>query len=352
MKTILLIEDNPDMRENVAEILEMANYTVLTAENGKVGVQLAREHLPDMILCDIMMPVLDGYGVLFMLGKSTDTASIPFIFMTAKTDKSEIRKGMNLGADDYLTKPCDDMELLDTIESRFKRNEIVKSEYSPDLDGLQAFLNEAKGEEALSNLSKDRRTTQYKAQEVIFHEGDYLSSLYFVVSGKVKLWKMNEHGKEFITSIVGKGEFIGYLSLLSGNASIDTASALEPTELSPIPKDEFMDLMQSNRDVAYRFIKLLANNVAKKESHLLSLAYDSVRARVATVLLDLHARYVADGASEISVSRDDLANIVGTATESLIRTVSSFKKEGLIGIQGRRITVLDEKGLQRVKSLY
>src|SRR6185436_13315255 len=101
MKKILLIEDNQDVRENTSEILQLANYIVFTAENGKVGVELAHQEKPDLIICDIMMPELDGYGVLHILNKTPDTATIPFIFLSAKSEKSDFRKGMNLGADDY-----------------------------------------------------------------------------------------------------------------------------------------------------------------------------------------------------------------------------------------------------------
>src|SRR5690349_3150357 len=101
MKTILIIEDNKDVRENTAEILEMASYKVLQAENGKVGVDVAQNVKPDLIICDIMMPVLDGYGVIHLLNKNPETASIPFIFLTAKSERSDVRKGMEMGADDY-----------------------------------------------------------------------------------------------------------------------------------------------------------------------------------------------------------------------------------------------------------
>lgn len=90
MKTILLIEDNPDMRDNTTEILELAHYNVVTAENGKQGIKLAQESSPDLIICDIMMPELDGYGVLHLLSKEPSTASIPFIFLTAKAEKMTI----------------------------------------------------------------------------------------------------------------------------------------------------------------------------------------------------------------------------------------------------------------------
>src|SRR6218665_2310766 len=98
MKKILLIEDNLEVRENTSEIIALANYHVLTAENGKRGVELAQQEKPDLIVCDIMMPELDGYGVLHILSKKPETASIPFIFLTAKTEKADMRKGMNLGA--------------------------------------------------------------------------------------------------------------------------------------------------------------------------------------------------------------------------------------------------------------
>ena len=127
MKTILLIEDNKDVRENTSEILELANYKVIQAENGKQGVEEAQHHKPDLIICDIMMPVLDGYGVIHLLNKNQETASIPFIFLTAKSEHLDFRKGMEMGADDYISKPFDDIELLNAVESRLKNNEILKA---------------------------------------------------------------------------------------------------------------------------------------------------------------------------------------------------------------------------------
>src|SRR5690349_14861190 len=139
MKKILLIEDNNEVRENTQEILTLANYEVITAPNGKVGVELAQKEKPDLIICDIMMPELDGYGVLHILSKRPDTAAIPFIFLTAKVDKTDIRKGMNLGADDYLTKPFDDTDLLSTIEARLLKARIQQKRYEFTSEGLEEF---------------------------------------------------------------------------------------------------------------------------------------------------------------------------------------------------------------------
>src|SRR3569832_87654 len=141
MKTVLIIEDNNDIRESTAEILELAGFTVHQGENGKRGVDLAFQHKPDIILCDIMMPELDGYGVLYMLSKNPDTAAIPFIFLTAKAERVDFRKGMEMGADDYLTKPFDEIELLNAIESRLTKKEKQEAYYNKSLQGIEKLAN-------------------------------------------------------------------------------------------------------------------------------------------------------------------------------------------------------------------
>jgi CheY-like chemotaxis protein len=129
MSRILVIDDNTDIRENTAEILTLAGYETNTAENGKRGVEIAIKEKPDLIVCDIMMPELDGYGVLHMLRKNPETEHIPFIFLTAKAERSDFRKGMEMGADDYITKPFDDLELLKAVEIRLKKISILQSQY-------------------------------------------------------------------------------------------------------------------------------------------------------------------------------------------------------------------------------
>jgi DNA-binding NarL/FixJ family response regulator len=121
MKRILVIEDEPEMRRNLMAILRLERFQPLAAEDGQVGVELAKREKPDLVLCDVMMPKLDGYGVIAALRASSETVAIPFIFLTAKGEKPEIRAGMNLGADDYLTKPVAKADLLAAVRSRLER---------------------------------------------------------------------------------------------------------------------------------------------------------------------------------------------------------------------------------------
>ena len=144
MKKILVIEDNIEVRENISEILELSDYKVITAENGKKGVELALKEIPDLIVCDIMMPELDGYGVLHLLNKHIETYGIPFIFLTAKSEKTDLRKGMEMGADDYLTKPFDGIELLNAIEIRLKKTDSIKKHAAKNNEDVSAFINEVK----------------------------------------------------------------------------------------------------------------------------------------------------------------------------------------------------------------
>lgn len=141
MRTILIIEDDDSIRESVVEILDVEGFKVFAGANGLEGVQLAKKHLPDLIICDIMMPVLDGYGVLTELQKNQNTSTIPFIFLTAKADKKDVRKGMQLGADDYLNKPFTIDELLTAINIRLNKHTTIKQKSEERLDALRASIS-------------------------------------------------------------------------------------------------------------------------------------------------------------------------------------------------------------------
>lgn len=137
MKTILIIEDQPDMRENLATILDMENYSVLEAANGREGIAIARDEKPDLILCDVMMPELDGHSVLQELRQDRSIAGTPFIFLTARGEKQDQRLGMNLGADDYLTKPVSAEDLLSAVSARLEREARRSAGFDPDFSSAK-----------------------------------------------------------------------------------------------------------------------------------------------------------------------------------------------------------------------
>ncbi|HEY1025482.1 MAG TPA: response regulator [Sphingobacteriaceae bacterium] len=349
-RSVLIIEDNEDIRESTAEILELADFTVYKADNGKKGVELAQAHLPDIILCDIMMPELDGYGVLFMLSKNEQTAGIPFIFLTAKAERSDMRKGMEMGADDYLTKPFDDMELLTAIESRLlKRNQLKKSLNNGG--SLEGLLDEARSAKLLSELSESSRLRTYKKKQNIYMEGDQALNVYFVKSGKVRTYLVYQDGREIASGIFSEGDFFGYEAVLLNKPYSNNAETMDDSEINLIPRDEFHTLLFKNPGISRKFIQLLSGNVHEKQDQLLKLAYNSVRKRVADALVSLAEKFGQSAAdiSTIRVSRDDLAAMVGTANETISRTLADFKEERLIEKEGSAIRILSISKLRRIK---
>jgi CRP-like cAMP-binding protein/CheY-like chemotaxis protein len=346
MKKILLIEDNPDVRENTSEILSLANYHVTVAENGRVGVELAQKDRPDLIICDIMMPELDGYGVLHILGKNPQTAGVPFIFLTAKTEKTDIRKGMNLGADDYLTKPFDETDLLNAIEARLRKSNIQQKNYETTAEGLDNFIKDAGVALNLKELGKDKKVKTLKKKTELFAEGDLPLHVYFLKSGNIKSYKSHPDGKELITNIYGPNDFFGFEPILENSNYTESAVTMQDSEVVAIPRHDFLMMIQGHPDISKTFISLLCKKVAERESQLLNLAYNSVRQRTAEALLKAEA--LKDSKSVIAISRDDLAKMVGTASESVIRVLSDFKDEKIIEIESGKIRILQPEKLHKV----
>jgi CRP/FNR family cyclic AMP-dependent transcriptional regulator len=347
MKKILLIEDNQDIRETTAEILELAMYNVYTAMDGKEGVEKALDIKPDLIICDIMMPLLDGYGVLHSLQKNELINKTPFIFLSAKTERSDMRKGMDQGADDFITKPFEGTDLLNAIDARLRKAALLSQELAPGIEGLNQLLYQGSGEELIRSLTENRSVNTYRKKQVIYKEGNHPTQLYFVLNGKIKTYKSNDNGKELVTELFSAGDFLGHVAMLQGGVYRETAEAIDECEVAVIPKKEFEELLSNSREVAQKFIGLLAKNITEKENVLLNLAYNSLRKKVADALLMLKQKFHTGSEPTFSmeISRENLANIAGTATESLIRTLSDFKTEKLIEIKDGQITILNEKKL-------
>ena len=171
MKSILLIEDDTALRENTAELLELAGYTVFTAPNGKIGIEKAKTVNPDVIVCDIMMPEIDGYGVLQAVSLEEKTKHIPFIFLSAKTEHKEIRRGMDMGADDYLTKPFDEEELLSAIESRLAKATILAMRDDAQAENFSDAENPQNLNQLKNFFCDEGQLYHYKKNETIYRQG-------------------------------------------------------------------------------------------------------------------------------------------------------------------------------------
>ena len=349
MKSVLVIEDNKDIRENTTEILQLAGYKTFSAENGKIGVETAMREKPDLIVCDIMMPVLDGYGVLHLLRKNADTQNTPLIFLTAKIERTDFRKGMEMGADDYITKPFEDIELLNAIEIRLKKAALLDRKYPVSENGINDFLKDVKGAGLIKELSEKYTIENIGKKLSVFLEGRRPKYLFYLLKGKVKGFRNHEYGKEYITDIYTEGDFMGYSSVIENTNYAESTIVLEDAEILHIPREDFLQMIYGDINVAYRFIRIITQNVKEKEERLMSLAYSSLRKRVGQALVDIHQKFNTDlGNRPLEISRDDVAHYVGTATESLIRTLSDFKAEKIIAIKDGKILIAD---IEKLKNL-
>lgn len=344
MRKILLIEDDAALRENTAEMLELVNYKVITACNGTEGVKLAKEENPDLIICDILMPEKDGYNVLKELSFNETTQHIPFIFLSAKTEHKEIRLGMDLGADDYITKPFEEEELLSAIKSRLAKAQILnnsialpKNEQYKNLNDLRVYFNDY-GE--LDDLMKG---------DIIYQEGDRANKIFLILKGLVKTHKIDQNGKELITAIQKPDDFLGLTSFLDNNTYQEYATVVEDTEVAGIFKNTLRDLLAESSNLSIELISILTENLTLTKDQLLQMAYSSVQKKTAQTILQFAEVLDRGPMGEIKISRNDLASVAGIAPESLIRTLSAFKKKGFVEIEGRNIKILNLEKLQNIE---
>ena len=351
MKKILLIEDDIVLRENTAELLELSGYKVETASNGKAGVEVAKKYLPSIIVCDIMMPELDGYGVLESLSKNDITKYIPFIFLSAKTERQDIRKGMNLGADDYITKPFNEEELISAIESRIAKAAILNEERENNevFQEENVFNDEMKTLNDLKNFFDDNgKVFLYSKGDIIYEEGNNSNYIYLIRKGVVKNFKFDNDGKELTTNLYQEDELFGYTSFTQNIPYQESATAIKDTELVGVSKQELKDVLDNNHKITLELIQLLTDNLSGARDQLIDMAYSSVNKKTASTILKFAEKLNNKSGEPIRISRNDLASVAGIATETLIRTLSSFKKDGLIEIEARNIKILDIQKLQQI----
>lgn len=348
MKRILLIEDDVALRENTAELLELSDYSVDTAPNGRLGIAQAKSNPPDIIICDIMMPEVDGYGVLEAMMKEEKTKYIPFVFLSAKTEHKEVRKGMDLGADDYITKPFEEEELLSAIESRLAKAQILANQTSESVS--------AESEPELRNLHQlknffwdEGEEKTVKKGEAIYSKGDRSNNLYLVLKGVVKTHTMDVNGKDLITGLYKADDFLGFTSFDENIPHNETATAVEDAEVVSISKMHVKTVLINNQEVSLELVNMLTDNLSDIKEQLIQMAYSSVRKKTASTILQFVEIMNPKSNAPIRILRSDLATTAGIATESLIRTLSYFKKNGLIEIEGRDIRVIDTQGLEMME---
>jgi CRP-like cAMP-binding protein len=256
---------------------------------------------------------------------------------------------MEMGADDYISKPFDDIELLNAIEVRLKKAEILDNKYASSQQGLSQFIKDVKGTGMMQQLADKYEVESYNKKQFLYQEGKRPRYLFYLQKGKVKGIKTNDEGKEYITDLFNEGNFMGYHALIEENNYDDSAVVIEDAEIMQIPRDDFQQMIFGDLSIATKFIRIITQNVKEKEERLLSLAYSSLRKRVAKALVDIHGKVNAEGENNpIEFSRDDIAHYVGTATESLIRTLSDFKAEKLIVIKEGKIVIIQFEKLKNL----
>ena len=350
MKTILIIEDDIVLRDNTAELLELSNYKVITASNGKAGIKLAKKHLPDIIICDIMMPELDGYDTLKFLSQNKTTKYIPFIFLSAKTEHKEIRKGMNMGADDYITKPFSEDDLISAIESRLAKASIIKDLQINQINTTQEKdESEIKTLNELKNFFDDNGTIfNYEKDSIIYREGDHSNFIYLIKKGTVKCYQIDEQGKELVTALYKEDDLFGYASFTNNQPHKETATAIENVEMVGVSTIQFNAILNDNHHLSLELMQLLSDDLLLIKNQLLEMAYGSVNKKTAATILKFAEKINRKPEDPIKISRSDLASVAGIATETLIRALTSFKKQGIIKADGRNIKVLD---LEKLKDM-
>ncbi|WP_341215617.1 response regulator [uncultured Wocania sp.] len=350
MKTVLLIEDDTVLRENTSELLELSGYKVLKASNGKVGVALAKKQHPDIVICDIMMPELDGYSVLERLSKSKLTKYIPFIFLSAKTERDDVRKGMNLGADDYITKPFTEDDLISAIESRLAKVSILQ-----ELNSLQDSYTKHPGENEIKTLNDLKNFFDdygeefaFKNEEIIYREGDHSNYIYLISKGAVKCHRIDDQGKELVTTLFKEDDLFGYTSFTQNIPHKETATAIADTNLLGVSIMDFNDIINKNHKVVLELVDLLTDDLSVVKEQLIQMAYGTVNQKTAATILKFAKKINRKPDDPIKISRNDLASVAGIAPETLIRALTEFKKQGIIKAEGRNIKVLDIQKLELI----
>jgi CRP-like cAMP-binding protein len=332
--TILIFESNKSRLKHLADVLKFGDYVVIPAENWSDWISLESKIKPDLIICNLLIPDMDGFGIFHLLSRNSATADIPFIFLSEKFDIAIFRKVMVMGADDFITIPFEDLELLQAVEIRLKKNKKIKSLFGDFKKGEEDFFERGSLLNEFQKYSDSHSRKFLKKKELLFLEGSHPFELYYIIKGGLKTYRLSQDGKQLITGLHYSRQFVGYLPLLNRTPYQESAQAMSSTEVYVIPKDDFEKMVFHNRQVASHFIRLISSDLFEMEKRLMELAYSSIRQRLAITLVNLYNQQKVGEklAPCILISRMDLSNILGTAHESLNRIIAEFKNEGLLEI--------------------
>lgn len=346
---VLIIDDDRIILRVAEELLKLSGYSTIAAEDGLSGIALAGSERPDVIICDIVMPGINGYEVFNALSRNSFTATIPFIFLTSKDNYLDQRKGMRMGASDYLTKPVNGLELLESIEARIRKQHAAKRETYPDNPAVPPPADPW----AKLRTSGTATVCTYNRNEVLFSEGDLQKNIFLVNKGRIKTMKTNENGKRIITGFYRTNDLAGCIIQKSKPVYSDTAVAQEDTEVLKIAAESFYSMLGNHREIQAAAFTFMARDIQRKERLMMNIALNSARKRMQEVLL-IASEYYSDSrdpnSANISMSREDLANLSGLSTESAIRILSSFRKEGLLSTDDKgQIIIHDTLLLKKQK---
>lgn len=336
MKRALLIESDAGERKRIKEILELGGYKVESAKQGTEGLRKAEIIKPDIIICRISLKGGDGFSILYSIRQDINLAEIPFIMIADTRERSDRRRAMEMGSDDFIIHPFSEPELLKSIENQIERYNLLKNKFSSKDD--REIKQRYHEEPWVRVLIQNRKIQHYKEGDQIYRNGNNPAYVYYILEGQVKLFNLNEKGKELITEIVVSGEFFGYEPVMANCEYTQNSMALANSKILRISADEFQSILQGDSSLANGLLKVISSGVLEKEKDMLSLAYASVKDRIALRLVYLSKKF---DSNKIQISRKDLASLSGTSMETAVRILSEYKKLGFIDEDEQSIILKD-----------
>ena len=348
MKNILIIENDPELLSQYVDTLKNYGYEVIPALNSNIGIDFAFNKLPDLILCNTNLTDTDGFEILSILVSNAKTTKIPFIFLNQEANQEIVKKGIDYGADDFITRPFHSNQLIRCVENRINKLKNHNMAILPFGNTNDNNIQNGQSVEELLELISESKIRHVKKKQTLYYEGDYSQWLYLLVEGCIKTFKLTNDGRQLITGLYKPNSFIGLETLFLDTALTEIAEATVNSSLYFIPKSAILDLLEVHVDLNQQFLKILSISMQEKQNQLVELAYESVRKRLAQVLIRLSKDVVP--IDQIEVSRDELAGLAGIANETVSRILTDFKECGLIERNGSLIHIIDLNGLIFMKS--